>query len=177
MKNTKRLLLSLIIVILFGLFIYTFKNKNSNITRINDQISTSTNSVVYTDSKLGFNFYLPETWKGYSILNNRWEGSPLKSSITKQTGDKIIIRNPKWTDKLPYEDIPIMVFSLKQWDSYIAEDFAVSAAPVAAAEIGRNDVYVFALPPRWNFDSSEGYIEALNIVQSKPLKTFNLLKK
>jgi len=33
---------------------------------------------------------------------------------------------------------------------------------------------VFALPPRWNFDYSEGYEEAESIVKTNPLKTFNI---
>lgn len=177
MKNTKTFLLFLIAIVILGLFIYSFKNKDSNTIKVNDAVPISTNSIVYTNNELGFNFNLPETWKGYTVANTIWEGNPLKTGITKQTGNKLIIRNPKWTIDTPYEDIPIMVFSLKQWDSYNAEDFSVSAAPVTATELGRNNVYVFALPPRWNFDNRQGYEEALSIVQSKPLKAFNLLNK
>jgi hypothetical protein len=40
-----------------------------------------------------------------------------------------------------------------------------------ATELGRNNLYVFALPPRWNYDFSEGHEEAENIIKSNPLKT------
>ena len=67
-----------------------------------------------------------------------------------------------------------MVFTLAQWNSYIAEDFAVSAAPILATELGRNNKYVFALSPRWDFDYSFGFQEAESILQGKPLHPFSL---
>jgi hypothetical protein len=80
-----------------------------------------------------------------------------------------LIRNPKWTATAPYEDLPVLVFTLAQWDSYVAEKFSVSAAPIQATELARNNAYVFALPPRWDFDYSTGVKEAEDIIASKPL--------
>lgn len=93
---------------------------------------------------------------------------------SKETGPKFLIRNPKWTSSVPYQDIPILVFTVPQWDSYRAEDFSVGAAPIQASELARNNVYVFALPPRWNFDYSKGYEEAQTIVESNPLSAKDL---
>lgn len=165
MKNTKSISILIVFVslIVLGLVGYLLNSKNKEIVP----------AVVYSNSDLGFTFSLPESWRGYSIVENTWEGNPLTATATKQTGTKLLIRNPKWTSTLPYEDIPVMVFTVEQWNSYVAGNFSVSAAPIEARELGRNRAYVFALPPRWNFDNSEGYEEAENIVKSNPLKTFD----
>lgn len=174
MNKNKTISLVLIILIVLGFVGYFMYFKNKNVPPINEPTATSTTSVMYRNSDFGFTFSLPDSWKGYSIVNNTWEGNPLAATGTKQTGPKLLIRNPKWTSVLPYEDIPVMVFSLSQWNSYVAGDFGVSAAPIYATELGRNNLYVFALPARWDFDYSEGYVEAQNIVKSNPLKTFNV---
>ena len=129
---------------------------------------------VYVNNNYGFSFSLPDDWKGYSIVENTWEGNSLTTSSMIANGPKIIIRNPNWTESLHYEDIPVMIFTLKQWNSYLAEDFSIGAAPVPASELARNNAYVFALPARWDFDYSKGFEEAQNILKSKPIKTFDV---
>ena len=129
---------------------------------------------MYSNPDFGFTFALPDSWKGYSIVNNTWQGNPLTATSSKQAGPKLLIRNQKWTSALPYEDIPVMVFTVAQWNSYVAGNFSVSAAPILATELGRNNLYVFTFPPRWDFDYSEGYQEAQDIIKSNPLKTFNV---
>ncbi len=180
-NNQKNLGLGLILIMLLvlGLVIYlVVRFKNKDLSPVTEPVATTTTlvtaSVIYSNSDFGFNFSLPDSWRVYSIVQDTWEGNPLVSTGTAQTGPKLLIRNPNWTSALPYEDIPVMVFTLEQWNSYVAEDFAVSAAPVRATELGRNNLYVFALPPRWNFDYSEGYEEAENIIKSKPLKAFSI---
>ena len=184
-KNKIIYLIALISFVLLGTVIYMQYFKNENDLPVNNSISNNDNSnnnasstnntsIVYTNSDLGFNFFMPDNWKGYSVVNSMWEGNPLKVTSTKQEGPKLLIRNPKWTAATPYEDIPVMVFTLKQWVSYNAEDFSVSAAPIPASELGRNNKYVFALPPRWDFDYSQGYEEAQSIIKSSPLKTFDI---
>ena len=143
-------------------------------TNSGDTGQTNTSSVTYTNNQYGFNFTLPTDWNGYSVVTNTWSGNPLNSSTSAQTGPKLLLRNPNWTDSNHYEDIPVLVFTLAQWNSYVAGNFAVSAAPIAASELGRNNTYVFALPPRWDFDYSTGYQEADTIVQSNPLQAFNI---
>lgn len=175
MKSNKTILILIVVVslILVGLLGYMLRGNNKEIIPVNEPTALST-SVIYSNSVYGFTFSLPESWKGYSIVKSTWEGNPLTATGTKQSGTKILIRNPKWTSALPYQDIPVMVFTLAQWDSYISEDFSVSAAPILAGELGRNNLYVLALPARWNFDYSEGYLEAESIVKSDPLKAFSL---
>jgi len=174
MKNKKMILIILIIVVMFGVTISIFYSKNKNLLQISN-IDTSLNSeIIYNNTDFGFSFSLPSDWKGYSIIKNTWEGNSLKGNISNETGPKLLIRNPNWTSALPYEDIPIMIFTLKQWNSYIAEDFSVGAAPIPASELARNNVYVFALPARWNFDYSKGFEEAENVLKSNPIKVFNI---
>ena len=134
----------------------------------------NTAPVTYKNNDYGFTFTLPADWDGYTIVKNTWNGNNLVATTTKQTGVTLLIRNPKWTSATHYEDIPVMVFTIAQWNSYAAGNYAVSAAPISATELGRNNRYVFALPPRWDFDYSLGYQEAESIVQSNPLHPFNL---
>lgn len=129
--------------------------------------------VTYNNSDYGFTFSLPSDWKGYSIVKSAWNGYS-QTKATTETGVTLIIRNPKWTSGHHYEDIPIMIFTTSQWNSYLAEDFHTSAAPFNASELAHNNRYVFALPPRWDYDFSQGYQEAENILSTKPLHPFNL---
>mgnify|MGYP000098868298 CR=1 FL=1 len=138
------------------------------------QFSPFGNSVVYKNADYGFTFSLPVTWKGYSIVKSEWQGFPLKETVAVTSGPKLVIRNPNWTEAAHYEDLPILVFTISQWNAYLAEDFSVSAAPIPASELGRNNTYVFALPPRWDFDLSLGYEEAQNIFKAAPLHPFDL---
>ena len=146
----------------------------TTLTEVQASNVTATSSVVYKNTQYGFTFNFPNDWNGYSIVSNTWNGNPLNSATGVQNGPKLLLRNPNWTSANHYEDIPVLVFTLDQWNSYVAGNFAVSAAPIAASELGRNDKYVFALPPRWDFDYSTGYQEADTIIQSNPLHTFNI---
>lgn len=174
MKNNKIILTVFVLVIVLGFVTYLFYFKNKNASPINNPNGSSSFPITYNNADYGFTFSLPNDWKGYSIIQNTWQGNPLTTTTAKETGPKLLIRNPNWTSAVPYEDIPIMVFTLAQWNAYIAEDFAVSAAPIPASELGRNNLYVFALPPRWDYDFSQGYEEAENILKSNPLKSFTI---
>ena len=63
----------------------------------------------------------------------------------------------------------MLVFTIAEWNAYENGDFSIGAAPISATEIARNKTYVFALPPRWDFDYSLGFKEAEHIVASKTL--------
>lgn len=127
--------------------------------------------VVEYVSPYGFCFSLPENWKGFSILQKEWEGytSCSKGDCTVTHGPQVVIRNPKWTSTQPHEDIPVMVFTVRQWESLQQGKFFVSAAPFGPGELGRNSKYVFALPARYNYDFSEGWEQVGTIIQSHPL--------
>ena len=167
-KNLNKNLIIICVCIILAGGVYYFINNNKVVPVVSVPTSTST-SVVYTNTELGFTFSLPQDWSGYSVVQSTWTGNNLTATTTIETGPTLLLRNPNWTAAVHYEDIPIMVFTLAQWDSYTAGNFATSAAPISATELGRNNLYVFALPPRWDFDYSQGYQEAESILQTNPL--------
>jgi hypothetical protein len=81
------------------------------------------------------------------------------------------IRHPQWTSADPRQDIPIMVFTIAQWNALDKDKFFVSAAPVGPGELGRNHAYVFGLPPRFDWAFPTGYEEVERILTGKPLHT------
>jgi hypothetical protein len=134
-------------------------------------------TILYRNSDYGFVFILPESWKGYTIVSEGWEGRSIEGSTSGQvteTGPKILIRHPEWTKENPMEDIPIMVFTQAQWDKVQQEKISLGAAPIGPTELGKNSTYVFALPARYNFDSLTGYKEVEQILTENPLKPFDL---
>lgn len=169
--KTKLIIIGVAIAILIGVIIIFSGSKTTSVP-----INVPADKVVYVNNNYGFSFSLPNDWSGYSIVENTWQGTPLAKNITKETGPTLVIRNPNWTSLVHFEDIPIMIFTLAQWNSYTAENFAVAAAPIPATELARNNSYVFALPPRWDYDYSKGYEEAENIIKSNPLKAFDIQK-
>lgn len=178
-NNNKTVLVFLVVIIAISLITYFLYNKNKAIVPVpapvvNVPTAPIVTATIYSNKDYGFDFTLPDTWKGYSVVQNTWKGNPLNARTKEETGPKFLIRNPKWTNTLPYEDIPVLVFTSAQWSSYIKENFSVSSAPFLASELGKNNKYVFVLPPRWNFDYSEGYKEAEEIIKSNPLKGFDL---
>jgi hypothetical protein len=105
-------------------------------------------TIVYSNTQYGFCFVLPASWKGLTIVTERWAGDDFSSGQTVH-GPLLRIRHPKWTAEQPYQDIPIMVFTPAQWELVEKADMSVSAAPIGPAKLGQNSHYVFALPPRW----------------------------
>ena len=128
--------------------------------------------IIYTNTQYGFSFSLPINWKGYSIIVTKWEGNPAGSDVIIEQGPIISVRNPKWTSANPYQDIPIMVFTLAQWDSLQQDKFHIGAAPIGPSELGRNTRYVFALPARYNYVFPTGWEEVEKILEGNPLKAF-----
>lgn len=130
--------------------------------------STTASTIVYKNTTYGFSFTLPKSWSGYKIVTSKWEGKTSKGSAV--TGPMLLIRHPQWSDNKQRQDIPIMVFTLAQWESVQKEDIMIGAAPIPPSELGRNSKYVFALPARYNFAFLTGYEEVEQIISSKPLK-------
>jgi hypothetical protein len=123
--------------------------------------------VVYLDTVNGFRFQLPESWKGYSIVSEIWTGQ--WDGRVMATGTKVSIRHPLWREDAQRQDIPVLVFTLKQWDDLSNERFSIGAAPIPPSELGRNGKNVFALPARYNFAFPEGFEEVETILLTKPL--------
>lgn len=130
--------------------------------------SISSSSIVYVNREYGFRFYLPRSWKGYSVTVKRTE-----DNFAQVEPAFITIRHPLWTRQDPHEDIPIMVFAIEEWPKVKDGRVSVSAAPFAPWELGRNKKYVFALPARYNYDFSTGWEEVDKIMKDKPLQGFD----
>ena len=127
--------------------------------------------IVYRNVQYGFCLTLPGSWKGYSVINEHWSGTPVsdaKRPIIE--GPNLRIRNPNWTEEKPYEDIPIMVFTSAQWKLAGNEDYSFSAAPIGPGEIARNAKYVFALPARYDFDMAIGFREVDDLIHQQALQ-------
>ena len=127
----------------------------------------ATDSIVYKDTKYGFTFSLPSGWKGYAIVVDKWEGDNREKGAV-EGGPMIRIRHPGWTKENPRQDIPLMIFSLAQWEAVEQGAFVFGASQVSPSEIGRNRKYVFAIFPRFNPDVA-GVREVELILQHGPL--------
>ena len=159
---------------IIGIGIYfIIKNKSSKEV----QVTTQSEAPLYSNTNYGFDFSLTVSWKGYSIIEDKWTGQMLdaqdRAELSAQIeGPKIIIRHPLWTEEVPRQDIPIMIFNLTQWNLIQQEKLSVGAAPIGPSELGRNKDYVFALPARYNFAYPIGFEEVQQIIESKALHTF-----
>jgi hypothetical protein len=126
--------------------------------------------IVYHNAHYGFCFLLPADWKGYTIVGGKWNGTVLDTQ-KPESGPQLLIRNPKWTKDDPYQDIPVMIFTLSQWKLVAAENMAVSAAPIGPSELGQNKSYFFALPPRWiGFMDTKGQDEVQTLINQNPFQ-------
>jgi hypothetical protein len=140
--------------------------------------NASAPSIVYVNQQYGFSLRLPASWKGYTIIQNTWEGDwegnagHGHSEHDPFHGPKIVIRHPLWTKDNPREDIPIEIFTVPIWQQVDNGDIITSAAPFGPGELGRNKQYVFALPPRFSFDELEGVEEVRQITEKDPLTAF-----
>lgn len=130
-------------------------------------------STVYENMQYGFRFSLPKSWENYTIVKEKWEGV----SIVGQTADTIVetgpvinIRHPMWTSQNPWQDIPIMIFTLTQWDSLQRGEFHIGTAPTGPRQIGCNSKYVFAIPARYNYGFLTGFEEVEKILEDNPLE-------
>lgn len=120
-----------------------------------------TPAVVYRNDQYSFCFTLPASWDGFTVVTGSWSGSaPGDSDPTHLIkGPLLRIRNPRWTEEEPYEDIPVMIFTHKQWKAAQSDKMIVSAAPFGPSELAHNSRWVFALPPRYDYDFATGYQE------------------
>ncbi len=181
----KKLIIGLALALgatVFGLYLLLANNFGTinNFTDIfasttENSVSTTTR-VQYKNNKYGFKVLLPDTWSGYEVVNDSWGGyvTNLDRNLeeNKEYGPIILIRHPKWTEDDPRQDIPVMIFTIEQWNDMQADVFHIGAAPINPSELGRNQKYVFALPARYNFSYLTGYEEVDEIVGGGSLVAF-----
>lgn len=135
--------------------------------------------VVYTNRQYGLRVTLPSTWKGYNVqAGDPWSGFPVvngelqEDPARQERGPMLYIHHPAWKGPRTHEDLPIMIFTLAQWAMVQNDLLVTSAAPIPPSELARNATYVFALPPRYNFDYSPGWEEVEAIVAGHPVRAF-----
>jgi len=124
--------------------------------------------VLYQNAQYNFKFYLPANWQGYSVLAQQWTGQAylpdLNKAVETEHGPTIVLRNPQWTAGNPWQDIPILVFTRKQWKANRKGRFSTDADGFES-EIAHNSKYVFAIWNLFNWDESvKGAREAEGIV-------------
>ncbi len=138
--------------------------------------STADKNILYRNDRYGFIFALPETWRSFSIVPGKWQGyvPGSQGNISVETGPIVSIRHPKWTTQHQRQDIPIMIFTIAQWNSLQKDEFHIGAAPIGPKELGRNNKYVFALPARYNFAFPEGFEEVEKILENNPLQAHSV---
>jgi hypothetical protein len=121
----------------------------------------------YHNARYGLTFFLPASWQGYSVLIQQWD-APLSSAdyqteVGRERGPIIVFRHPQWKADEPHSDIPIVVFTRRQWDALRLERFSPHACG-SIGELCHNPKYVFGV---WNnaFSASElqGWREAADI--------------
>jgi hypothetical protein len=150
---------------------YTSAGRSSHgQTKSPPNVSQTPKVIVYTNQRYGFRFYLPDSWRGYSIVLSEWQGGDGKTYQPYEVlpppvakGPVISLRHPLSTDSNPRQDIEIMVFTKAQWRLVRADKVVLSAAPVG---------FIFALPPRFNYADIDGREEVDKIIQGHPLQTF-----
>jgi hypothetical protein len=144
------------------------------ITAVKQDAYGQTAPNLYQNKQYGFSFQLPESWTGYYVISDQWKGFALDTSsdVPVETGSLLSIRHPQWTLEDPRQDIPIMVFTMSQWNALQQGEFSVGAAPIGPKELGRNSQYVFALPARYNFAFPTGHEEVEEILANDSLKTW-----
>ncbi len=125
----------------------------------------------YHQAQYGFTFLLPAGWRGYSVSIQQWHSetaSPAADKLVPASRGQIIrLQHPQATAGVPYQDIPILVFTRAQWDALHQGKLWPSLyAGGFMDELWHNQQYVFAISSRYNADDSvSGWQEAAEIVE------------
>jgi len=124
--------------------------------------------LLYHNAQFDFTFSLPTSWQGYSVLSQPWTGQAFlpdtDKAVEAEHGPTIILRNPQWKAGDPWQDIPILVFTRKQWKAHHQGQFSIYEGGMVF-EISHSSKYVFAIWSRFNGDESiKGFREAEGIV-------------
>jgi hypothetical protein len=130
----------------------------------------------YVNRSYGFAVSLPSSWRGFSEELESWDGQGLEDG-EDEIGPQILVRHPLWTKANPRQDVPVMIFTIKQWEDMTEnEAFHIGAAPMNPSELGRNSRFVFGLPARYNYAFSEGYEEVEYILDSGAFSAFESME-
>jgi hypothetical protein len=123
----------------------------------------------YRNWRYDFTFFLPANWKGYSVLMQQWEGQTYSrekdTDVVLARGPIVVLRNPQWKTNNLYQDIPIYIFTPRQWDDMHLGRYDAAGAGGVISELWHDDTYVFGMHSRYNaVDSVNGWKEARDII-------------
>lgn len=158
MSKNKKLfgLLGLVLVATVFFIISNFFFKQSAVAPTIETPVVSTTSV-YKNDMYGFQMTLSKDWSGYIV-----------STSTIKFGNAVTLRHPLWTKENPRMDIPVLIYTVEQWDKWLKTNFDgyPTAAPIGPTERGRNDKYVFATAPRYNYSFATGFEQVEDILKT-----------
>jgi hypothetical protein len=150
--NKNKILIAFLLIILASAVIFVsanffFKQKALAPVVETPLVSTST-ELIYKNDAYSFTMNLQKDWTGYSA-----------STSAIKFGNSVTLRHPLWTKENPRMDIPVLVYTVEQWDKWVKTDFEgyPTASPIGPTERGRNIRYVFATAPRYNFSFLTGF--------------------
>ena len=136
----------------------------------------------YHNAQYGLTFFLPVSWRGYSVSVEQLEDTTYSAAEDKQIvvghTPMITLRHPQWQTNELYQDIPILVFSRAQWDAlHHGELWPSFYAGGVMDEMWHSPKYVFAMSSRYNAnDEVNGWKQVTRIVdQNHEAKTMHRL--
>ncbi|MDR1538869.1 MAG: S-layer homology domain-containing protein [Clostridiales bacterium] len=131
--------------------------------------------IAFVNRDYGFEIDLPASWRGCTQVTDAWEGY-MQEGEGKETGPMLLIRHPQWSKAQERQDIPVMIFTHDQWKRMTVDDsFHIGAAPMNPKELGRNSLYIFGLPARYNYAFLEGSDEVEQILADGGFHTLELI--
>jgi hypothetical protein len=170
------MVIAVAVLLTIGVFVWKTSTDNGRQAADGNTASSTeqTAQLKYKNEQYSFSISLPDSWIGYTIITDIWTGNTTGNQGEQlfTEGPLISVRHPLWTAAVPRQDIPVMVFTLNQWQDLANDKFHIGAAPIGPSELGRNAKYVFALPARYNYAFPAGYEEVDQIVISGNFKAF-----
>jgi len=127
--------------------------------------------VRYRNPLYDLTFYLPASWRGYSISIQQLEDECYSAAedkrITASHTPMITLRHPRWRASARYQDIPILVFTRLQWDALHHGKLWPSVfAGGTMDELWHTERFVFAMSSRYNADDEvTGWQEVAHILK------------
>jgi hypothetical protein len=128
-------------------------------------------TVFYRDGRYGLTFFLPASWRGYSVSIQQIEDTTYSTAqdeqITVGQTAMITLRHPQWQARAPHQDIPILIFTRAQWDAlHHGELWPSIFAGGTMDELWHSPRFVFAMSSRYNStDEVSGRKEVAEIVK------------
>ena len=125
----------------------------------------------YRNEQYEFTFFLPISWRGYSVLVQQWDSASYRPAadelVVMGHGPMITLRSPQWRANAPSQDIPILVFTRAQWDAlHRGKLWPSHYAGGFMREMWHTREYVFGLSSRYNAaDDVQGWKEVGDVVE------------